>query len=77
MVFSFLHFGFSVREEGAEPLHMFSREAFVNCSDTQAFPPDATKCLGVVKNGQDGLLRFDGLKTVNNQLRKAQDLVLA
>ncbi len=62
--FTFLHFDFSVRGEVAEPLHIFSREAFVNCSDKQVFPPDTAKCLRVVKKGQDGLLWFDGLKIV-------------
>ncbi len=52
-------------------------EAFVNCSDKQVFPPDTVDCLGVVKEGHDGLLRLGSLVSVTDRLREAQDLVLA
>ncbi len=52
-------------------------EAFVDCSDKQVFPPDTVKCLGVVKQLQDGLLRLGDLITLTDRLREAQGLVFA
>ncbi len=72
-----MHFSFSVGEKVAEPLRICNREAFVNCSDKQVFPPDAVKCLGLVKEGQDGPLWLGSLVSVTDLLREAQDLVLA
>ncbi len=72
-----LYFGFSVGEEVAQPLCVCNREAFVNCSDKKVFPPDTVECLGVVKEGQDGLLWLGSLVSVTDRLREAQDLVLA
>ncbi len=46
-----LHFGFSVGEKVTEPLRKCNREALVNCSEKQVFPPDTVKFLGVVKEG--------------------------
>ncbi len=40
-------------------------------------PPDTVKCLGVVKDCQDGLLWLGSLVSVTDRLREAQDLVLA
>ncbi len=69
-VFVDLHFGLSVGEEVAEQLRICNREAFVDYSDKQAFPPDTVKCLGVVKKGQEGFLRLAGLMTVTDRLRE-------
>ncbi len=49
----------------------------MNCSDKQVFPPDMVKGLGVVMEGQDGLLRLGGLITATDRLREEQDLVFA
>ncbi len=53
------------------------RDAFVNCSDKQVFPPDTYKCLAVVKNDNDSLLRVGGRISATYLLREAQDLILA
>ncbi len=47
---------FSDGEPLAQPLCVLNREAYVNCSDKQAFPPDTVKVLGEVKVGQDDVL---------------------
>ncbi len=52
-----------------------NREAYVNCSDNQVFPPGTVKFRGVVKKGQDGLLRLGGLISVTDRLNEVQDLV--
>ncbi len=52
-----------------EPLHICNREAFINSSDKEIFPPAAAKCLGVVKKGQDGLLWLGSLVSVTDRLR--------
>ncbi len=70
-----LHFGLSVGEEVTELLFICNQEAFVNCSDKQAFSPDTVKCLGAVKKGQGGLVRLGGLIIITDRLREAQDLV--
>ncbi len=51
-----------------------NREASVNCSDNQVFPPCAVKFRGVVKKGQDGLLRLRGLISVTDRLNEVQDM---
>ncbi len=60
-----------------QPLCILNLEAFVNCSDKQAFHPDTVKCLGVVKEDQDGLLWLGSLVSVTDRLREAQEVVLA
>ncbi len=73
----YLHISFSVGEKLAQPLCACKREASVDYSDKQVFPPDTVKCLGVVKEGQDGLLWLGSLVSVTDRLREAQDLVHA
>ncbi len=50
-----------------------NREAYVNCSDNQVFPPGTVKFRGVVKKGQDGLLRLGGLISITDRLKEVQN----
>ncbi len=70
-----LHCGFSVGQEVTEPLRIRNREYFINCSDEQVCPAGTVKCLAVVKEGQDGLLRLGGL--ISETDRPREDLVFA
>ncbi len=70
-----MHFGLPFGKVVAQPLCICNREAYVDCSDKQVFPP--VKCLTVVKDGQDGLLWLGSLVSITDRLREVQYLVFA